>query len=235
MFHFIRKTSRESHNDLGPIYDMSLRILMFSWTSWSGLSSGRWCGWTTGHTISPQPAVCCAWCLLCGIKVEAFGFLAITLQIPSCRTHAAEVVIENFPRGKSDYRVKPQIGQYRHRHFFHHILHILLLNVKQFQHWLSFTQWRGDINYLADKPVSLPLQCAIYALFGTFAVAGFEVVPGSSCKSLVGNFTREVTSRHFSWISFRMGSKCCHIAGRSINQSGCQYSVKEVGTDASPS
>ena len=42
-------------------------------------------------------AVC--W-VICGIKAEVVGFLANfanTLQIPSCRTHAADIAVEHFP------------------------------------------------------------------------------------------------------------------------------------------
>lgn len=80
-------------------------------------------------------------------------------------------------------------------HFLHCIIHILFLNVKQFHLWLSIIQnlvqqhCCGNINSLTDKPVSPPLQCATYAIWGSFAMTGFKVFPGSSCKPLLKNFS----------------------------------------------
>lgn len=71
--------------------------------------------------------------------------------------------------------------------------------VKQFHLRLSLTQSLvqgqccGDINSLAGKPVFPPLQCATHTIWGTFAMTGFKVVPGSSCKPLLENVsTKEV-------------------------------------------
>lgn len=47
---------------------------------------------------------------------------------------------------------------------------------------------RGHINSLADRPVSLPLQCATHTIWGTLAMAGFKAVPGFSCKPFFSKF-----------------------------------------------
>lgn len=149
----------------------------------------------------------CAECVvICGIKAEAHGFLAITLHIPCCRTYAADITVENLPRWKSEHLLEPHCGWYGWKvswHLFHCILHSLLLNVKRHHLRLSLTQGLvqgqccGDINSLADKPVGPPLQRATHTIWGTFAMAGFKLVPGSSCESLLEDFsTKKVKNYH---------------------------------------
>ena len=106
-------------------------------------------------------------------------------------------------------------------HFIHCILHSLLLNLKQFHLRLPLTQslvqeqCRGDRNSLADKPVDPPLQCATHTIWGTFAMTGFKVVPGSSCKTLLENVsTKEVKMTTLLVLCARTVAKTndgCHI------------------------
>ena len=102
------------------------------------------------------------------------------------------------------------------------------------------------MNSLADKPVGRPLQCATHTIWGAFAMAGFEVVPGSSCKPLPENFsTKEVKITTLLVLcagAYAKKMDGCHIReslsdfpqdglqvlpyGRWSLRSGCRYSAK---------